>query len=43
MDASSKILDKFAEALGDKAIVESTTVVDGRTTAILFGPKKNKK
>lgn len=43
MESSSKILDKFAEALGDKAVVEATTVVDGKTTAIQFGPKKNKK
>ena len=43
LESSSKILDKFVEALGEKAIVEATTVVDGRTTAIQVGPKKNKK
>ena len=43
LDSSSKILDKFVEALGENAIVEGTTVVDGRTTAIQVGPKKNKK
>ena len=43
MDSSAKILDKFVEALGDDATVEATTVVDGRTTAIQFGPKKNNK
>ena len=43
MDSSAKILDKFVEAVGEKATVEATTVVDGRTTAIQFGPKKNKK
>ena len=43
MESSSKILDKFVEALGENATVEATTVVDGRTTAIQFGPKKNKK
>ena len=43
MESSSKILDKFVEALDDVAAVDSTTVVEGRTTAIQLSAKKIKK
>lgn len=43
MESSSKILDKFVEALEDVAAVDSTTVVEGRTTAIQLSAKKIKK
>ena len=43
MESSSKVLDRFVEELDDVATVEATTKVEGRVTAVSFGPKKIKK
>ena len=42
LDSSSKILDRFVEALSDIAVVESTITNEGRTTAVVLTMKKTK-
>ena len=43
MDSSSKVLDRFVEALEDISQVEATTKVEGRVTSVSLSPKKIKK
>ena len=41
-EESSKILDRFVEALSDVAVVESTITNEGKTTAVVLTMKKTK-
>lgn len=43
MDSSSKVLDRFTEALEDISTVDATTKVEGRVTSVSLSPKKIKK
>ena len=42
MDSSTKILERFVEALSDVAVVESTTMQGDKKTGILLTTKKTK-
>lgn len=42
MDSSTKILERFVEALSDVAVVESTTMQGDKQTGILLTTKKTK-
>ncbi len=40
MNASRHILDEFAEALMDAAVIEKPAKVEGRNMSLVLGPKK---